>query len=84
MMALTTETLVHYVLLELNREPGFSEFVTEKLALIRRRIPLPEGLQDALAVELAPGAPIAKLLMESWDGQQTEPQFFRLRALGLA
>lgn len=81
-MALTTETLVHYALLELNRDPGFGDFVTEQLAKLRRRLRLPDGLQEALAVELSPGIPLAKLLIESWDGQQTEPQFFRLRALG--
>ena len=77
---LTDQTLVDYALLQFKQEPEFKEFVAGRLAQLKvGGVKLPESIEDCLSVQVSPGIPLAKLLIEAFADQATQPQWYRLR-----
>ena len=80
---LTEDTLVQWALMEMEREAEFQRFVTEKLAQLRAAgVDLPLDVATSLAVQAAPGIPVAKVLIEAFAAQASLPQWYRLRLQG--
>jgi hypothetical protein len=79
---LTSQTQVEYALLEARRDPSFHQFCIDRLNPLRERHNLPEDLEACLAIEVSPGAPLARWLLELYmstlDGFQ---QWIRARDL---
>lgn len=79
---LTNQTQIEWALLEAEREPEFNRFCQEKIAELRAGgFALPPDLASCFAVQAAPGILLAKLLIEAFAAQASQPQWYRLRQL---
>ena len=78
---LTNLTIVEYAKLEISRDPEFLAFCESYLALLREKISNIPPLPECLDYEVAAGFPMAKVLLEAFSSQSTEPQWQRARRL---
>lgn len=69
---------MEYARLELKRDPEFRQFCDAHLPSLRLALPdLPQSISDCLGVEIAPGMPLAKMLLEAYNAQASEQQWHR-------
>ena len=82
---LTAQTIVEYARLELARDPEFRRYCDARLSALRAAVAgLPPDLESCLAFEASPGVPLAKMLLDAYNRQASEPQWIRAKRAATA
>ena len=78
---LTVQSQVAYCRLEIQRDPVFRQFCTDILDNLRLTHSLPSELDSCLSIELTPGLPVARILLDRFCDSLDEPQWIREKQL---
>ena len=76
---LTAQTILAYVEKEWRDNPKFNVFFSSVFLDLIRVIPNLKDPPECFSLEMAPGIPLAKFILEAYMAQEKQPQWQRLR-----